>query len=67
VFLYPTPELSDDTPIEDVRFSARIRRALIAAGIMTVGEIREASDKTLLIPNPGSRDSGRGIPESASV
>jgi len=48
VFLYPTPELPDDTLIEDVRFSIRIRRALTAAGIRTVGEIREASDATLL-------------------
>ena len=48
MFLYPTPELPDDTLIEDVRFSTRIRRALTAAGIRTVGEIREASDKALL-------------------
>jgi DNA-directed RNA polymerase alpha subunit len=48
VFLYPTPELPGDTLIEDVRFSTRIRRALTAAGITTVGEIRGASDKTLL-------------------
>jgi DNA-directed RNA polymerase alpha subunit len=48
VFLYPTPELRDDTPIENVRLSTRIRNALNAAGIKTVGEIREASDATLL-------------------
>ena len=48
MFLYPTPELPDDTRIEDVRFSTRIRKALSAVGIKTVGEIREASDKTLL-------------------
>jgi DNA-directed RNA polymerase alpha subunit len=48
VFLYPTPELRDDTSIEDVRLSTRIRSALNTAGIKTVGEIREASDATLL-------------------
>jgi DNA-directed RNA polymerase alpha subunit len=48
VFLYPTPELLDDTAIEDVRFSTRIRNALNAAGIKTVGQVREASDATLL-------------------
>jgi DNA-directed RNA polymerase alpha subunit len=48
VFLYPTPELLDDAAIEDVRFSTRIRNALNAAGIKTVGEVREASDATLL-------------------
>jgi DNA-directed RNA polymerase alpha subunit len=46
--LYPAPELSDDTPIEDIRFSTRIRNALNAAGIKTVGKVREASDATLL-------------------
>jgi DNA-directed RNA polymerase alpha subunit len=48
VLLYPTPELRDDTPIDDVRFSTRIRNALNAAGLKTVGDVREASDKTLL-------------------
>jgi DNA-directed RNA polymerase alpha subunit len=46
--LYPAPELPDDTPIEDVRFSTRIRNALNAAGIKTIGQVREASDATLL-------------------
>ena len=46
--LYPAPELADDTPIKNVRFSTRIRNALNAAGMNTVGEIREASDATLL-------------------
>jgi DNA-directed RNA polymerase alpha subunit len=48
LFLYPTPELQDDTRIDDVRFSTRIRNALNAAGLKTVGEVREASDATLL-------------------
>jgi DNA-directed RNA polymerase alpha subunit len=46
--LYPAPELADDTPIKNVRFSTRIRNALNAAGLKSVGEIREASDSTLL-------------------
>jgi len=36
--LYPAPELPDDTPIENVRFSTRIRNAVIAAGWKTVGK-----------------------------
>jgi DNA-directed RNA polymerase alpha subunit len=45
---YPAPELPDDTPIENVRFSTRIRNALDAAGLKTVGEARETPDATLL-------------------
>jgi DNA-directed RNA polymerase alpha subunit len=48
MFLYPTPELPDDTPIDHVRFATRIRNVLDAAGIKTVGEVRKTSDKTLL-------------------
>jgi DNA-directed RNA polymerase alpha subunit len=48
VFLYPTPELPDNTPIDHVRLATRIRNALNAAGIKTVGEVRETSDQTLL-------------------
>jgi DNA-directed RNA polymerase alpha subunit len=54
--LYATPELPDDTPIENVRFSTRIRNAVTAARWKTVGEIREASDATLL----GLKDLGPG-------
>jgi DNA-directed RNA polymerase alpha subunit len=45
--LYPAPELPDDSPIDNVRFSTRIRIAVTAAGWKTVGEIRQASDATL--------------------
>ena len=48
MFVYPTPELPDDTPIDHVRFATRIRNVLNAAGIKTVGEVRKTSDKTLL-------------------
>jgi DNA-directed RNA polymerase alpha subunit len=46
--LDPTPELPDDTLISDVEFPARIRTVLAAAGLKTVGEVRETSDETLL-------------------
>jgi hypothetical protein len=54
--LYPAPELPDNTPIDNVRFSTRIRNAVAAAGWKTVGEIREASDETLL----SLQDLGKG-------
>src|SRR5260370_28049354 len=46
--LDPTPELPDDTPMSDVEFPARIRNVLVAAGLQTVGEVRETSDEALL-------------------
>ena len=46
--LYPAPELPDDTLIGKVRFSTRIRNAFNAAGMKTIGEVREASDEVLL-------------------
>jgi DNA-directed RNA polymerase alpha subunit len=46
--LYPARGLPDETPIDNVRFSTRIMNALNEAGLKTVGEIREASDATLL-------------------
>ena len=47
-FLYPTSELPDDTPLEHVRFSTRIRKALEFGGLKTVGDVRTASDEALL-------------------
>jgi DNA-directed RNA polymerase alpha subunit len=46
--LDPTPELPADTPISDVELPARIRNVLAAAGLKTVGEVRETSDEILL-------------------
>ena len=46
--LEPTPELPDDTPTREVRFPTRIKNALFAAGVKTVGEVREMSDADLL-------------------
>jgi len=60
--LHPAPELPDDTPIENVRISTRVRNALTTAGLKTVGEIRAASDATLLsLP-----DLGKGVCRSSS-
>jgi DNA-directed RNA polymerase alpha subunit len=46
--LDPTPELPDATPISEVELPARIRNVLVAAGLKTVGEVRETSDEILL-------------------
>jgi DNA-directed RNA polymerase alpha subunit len=46
--LNPTPELPDDTPIDQVEFSPRVRDVLVAAGLKTVDEVRETADETLL-------------------
>jgi DNA-directed RNA polymerase alpha subunit len=54
--LYPAPELPDDTPLDRVRLSSRIRNALSAAGWKTVGEVRGATDETLL----SLQDLGKG-------
>jgi DNA-directed RNA polymerase alpha subunit len=54
--LDPAPELPDDTPIDKVRFATRIRAAVTAAGWKTIGEIRDASDATLL----SLQDLGKG-------
>ena len=48
IFLYPTPELPDDTPLERIHLSTRIRNALKFGGFRTVGEVRTASDAELL-------------------
>jgi DNA-directed RNA polymerase alpha subunit len=44
----PTPQLPDDTPIDKLRLTTRMREALRAEGLKTVGEIREKSDRQLL-------------------
>jgi DNA-directed RNA polymerase alpha subunit len=69
----PTPELPDDTPVERVLFSTRIQSALRAAGLKTVGEVREVSDATLIsLPDfgRGSLSDLReklGLPSTAGV
>jgi DNA-directed RNA polymerase alpha subunit len=54
--LYPAEGLPDETLIVNVRFSTRITNALNVGGVKTVGEIREASDATLL----SLQDLGKG-------
>ena len=50
----PTPELPDETLISQVQFPTRILNVLAAAGLKTVGEVREASDEMLLsLPDLG--------------
>jgi DNA-directed RNA polymerase alpha subunit len=44
----PTPELPDDMPIDRIRFPTRIRNVLTAAGLKTVGEVRDTTNETLL-------------------
>ena len=46
--LEATPELPDDTPIREVHFPTLISNALFAAGLKTVGEVREMSDEAFL-------------------
>ena len=46
--LYPSTDLADNTPLEHVRFSTRIRNGLAFGGLKTVGEVRMASDAALL-------------------
>jgi DNA-directed RNA polymerase alpha subunit len=69
----PTPELPDSTPILEVRFPTRIKDALFDAGLKTVGEVREMSDKGLMaLPNFGKTSVAHlretlGLPSSSGV
>jgi hypothetical protein len=45
--LHPTSELPDDTPVELIRLPWNIRCALKGAGLITVGNVREAATETL--------------------
>jgi Bacterial RNA polymerase, alpha chain C terminal domain len=45
---YPDPNLLDDVSIDQVRLLPNIKRALVAAGLKTVGDVRETSDAMLL-------------------
>jgi hypothetical protein len=53
--LNPTPELPDGTLISRVHFPTHVLNALTAAGLRTVGEVRQASDAMLLsLPDLGA-------------
>jgi len=67
VFLYPTQELHDDTPLEHVRLSTRIRNALKFGGLKTVGEVRAASDAALLSFQDLGKDSVRHLRETLGL
>ena len=65
--LYPASELPDDTPLENIRFFTRIRSALAVGGFKTAGEIREASDATLLSLQDLGKGSLRHLRESLGL
>ena len=44
----PDPNLPDSVAIDLIRLRPSIKRALLAAGLKTVGDIRRASDQLLL-------------------
>jgi DNA-directed RNA polymerase alpha subunit len=46
--IVPCPELPDNISIEQIDLPSRIERVLLMEGLRTVGEVREASDDTLL-------------------
>ena len=63
---YPTPELPDDTLIGEVELSTRIRNVL-AAGLKTVGEVREISDEILLSFNDCGKNSVAYLRETLAL
>ena len=71
--LEATPELPDRMPIREVRFPTRIKNALFAAGLKSVGEVREISDVALLsLPDFGKGSVARlretlGLPSTDGV
>ena len=58
----PTPELPDDTLIDFVDLSTRIRNALKFAGLKAVGDVRADADQTLLT----LQDLGSGFSEASA-
>jgi DNA-directed RNA polymerase alpha subunit len=71
--LEPTPKLPDNTPIREVHFPPCIKDALFAAGVKTVGEVREMSNQALLsLPDLGNASVDHlretlGLPSTAGV
>ena len=54
--LEPPPQLPDATLIADITLPTRIRKVLSFAGLNTVGDVRQTSDKKLLtLQDFGSR------------
>ena len=46
--LHPTSELPGDTPVQEIRLPWSVRRTLCGAGLITIGDVREATTETLL-------------------
>ena len=46
--IVPSPELPDDLPIASVELPPTLQQALIAAGLRTVGDVREEPDTKIL-------------------
>jgi hypothetical protein len=44
----PSPELPDDMSIANVELPPKLQQALTAAGLRTVGDVREAPDTKIL-------------------
>ena len=69
----PAPELPDDIPIANVELPPKVKEALSAAGLKTVGEVREAPDALILrLPDLGESALGLlranlGLPSSLGV
>ena len=52
----PDPDLPDHVSIDKVQLPPRVKRALVAAGLKTVGDVRKTSDLVLLsIQNLGKK------------
>jgi DNA-directed RNA polymerase alpha subunit len=43
----PDPNLPDDLSIDQVRLRPGVKRALVAAGLKTIGDVRKTSDAML--------------------
>ena len=56
MLLDPTPMLPDDTPLEAVALSTRLKNVFKYNGLKTVGEVRQSSDANLR----SLQDFGRG-------
>ena len=69
----PSPELQDDIPITNIELPPKVKEALTAAGLRTVGEVREAPDVRILrIPDLGESAlallrANLGLPSSLGV
>jgi DNA-directed RNA polymerase alpha subunit len=73
VMIDPSPELPDDMPIKTVELPTKVKDALVAAGLKTVGDIREKPDVEILeIENLGKSSltflrKTLGLPSSLGV